>query len=166
MEGQECKLKPYLSTLPSHVPGIPIEPFLYQWYTTSRDTPKNRAMMAIGSPSCISSTARRRRNSDAVSFCRISLSQLQSSSCFFGIFSCLHLDTVDKRPNVPDHRLPPESRPVRFIPNRKRAAIRCNGLCTPGMGVSVGVQVPCRRFTVMSESIPEDNSESKARASP
>ena len=28
---------------------------------------------------------------------------------------------------------------------------RCGGAdwCTPGMGVSVGVQVPCRRFTFM-----------------
>jgi hypothetical protein len=39
-------------------------------------------------------------------------------------------------------------------------------LCTPGMGVSVGVQVPCRRFTFMSRKIHEDNYESKARASP
>jgi len=38
--------------------------------------------------------------------------------------------------------------------------------CTPGMGVSVGVQVPCRRFTFMSRKIPEENYESKARASP
>jgi len=38
--------------------------------------------------------------------------------------------------------------------------------CTPGMGVSVGVEVPCRRFTFMSASIHEDNYESKARASP
>ena len=38
--------------------------------------------------------------------------------------------------------------------------------CTPGMGVSVGVQVPCRRFTFMSASIHEANYESKARASP
>jgi hypothetical protein len=37
---------------------------------------------------------------------------------------------------------------------------------TPGMGVSVGVEVPGRRFTFMSESIHEDNYESKARASP
>jgi len=34
------------------------------------------------------------------------------------------------------------------------------------MGVSVRVQVPCRRFTLMSNKIPEDNYASKARASP
>jgi len=56
--------------------------------------------------------------------------------------------------------------PFRFSRNRKRAAIRCSGLCTPGMGVSVGVQVPCRRFTLMSRKIHEDNYKSKARASP
>ena len=39
-------------------------------------------------------------------------------------------------------------------------------LCTPGMGVSVGVQVPCRRFTLMSHKLHENNYESKARASP
>jgi hypothetical protein len=39
-------------------------------------------------------------------------------------------------------------------------------LGTPGMGVSVGVQAPCRRFTFMSRKIPEANYESKARASP
>ena len=38
--------------------------------------------------------------------------------------------------------------------------------CTPGMGVSVGVEVPCRRFTFMDRKIHEDNYESKARASP
>ena len=54
----------------------------------------------------------------------------------------------------------------RFIPSRKRAAVTCTEWCTPGMGVSVGVQVPCRRFTFMYRKIPEDNYESKARASP
>ena len=39
-------------------------------------------------------------------------------------------------------------------------------MCTPGMGVSVGVEVPCRRFTFRSKSIQEDNYGSKARASP
>jgi len=39
-------------------------------------------------------------------------------------------------------------------------------LCTPGMGVSVGVQVPCRRFTFMNRRRQEDNYKSKARASP
>jgi len=38
-------------------------------------------------------------------------------------------------------------------------------VCTPGMGVSVGVEVPCRRFTFMSRKVHEDNYESKARAS-
>ena len=49
-----------------------------------------------------------------------------------------------------------------------RALLRVGSmpLCTPGMGVSVGVQVPCRRFTFMSHTIHEDNYESKARASP
>ena len=46
------------------------------------------------------------------------------------------------------------------------AAMRWRGWCTPGMGVSVGVQVPCRRFTFMSHTIHEANYESKARASP
>jgi len=55
---------------------------------------------------------------------------------------------------------------VRFKQVRKRAAVRWNGLCTPGMGVSVGVEVPCRRFTFMNRKIHEDNYESKARASP
>ena len=44
--------------------------------------------------------------------------------------------------------------------------VRSTALCTPGMGVSVGVQVPCRRFSFMSRKIPEENYESKARASP
>ena len=44
--------------------------------------------------------------------------------------------------------------------------MRWGDWCTPGMGVSVGVQVPCRRFTFMSRKIPEENYESKARASP
>ena len=50
-----------------------------------------------------------------------------------------------------------------------RGAVRrvgCSEWCTPGMGVSVGVQVPCRRFTFMSRKIHEANYESKARASP
>src|SRR5262245_24549982 len=34
------------------------------------------------------------------------------------------------------------------------------------MGVSVGVEVPCRRCTFMNRKIHEDNYESKARASP
>ena len=56
--------------------------------------------------------------------------------------------------------------PFKFIPNRKRAAVTSTALCTPGMGVSVGVEVPCRRFTFMDRKIHEDNYESKARASP
>ncbi len=39
-------------------------------------------------------------------------------------------------------------------------------MCTPGMGVSVGVQVPGRRFTFMRRKIHEENYQSKARASP
>src|SRR5712692_446090 len=51
-------------------------------------------------------------------------------------------------------------------PGATIGALRCSAWCTPGMGVSVGVQVPCRRFTFMSRKIHEDNYESKARASP
>ena len=50
--------------------------------------------------------------------------------------------------------------------SRHRAAMRWRARCTPGMGVSVGVQVPCRRFTLMSHKIHENTYESKARASP
>jgi len=49
---------------------------------------------------------------------------------------------------------------------RASVARRVKALCTPGMGVSVGVQVPCRRFTFMGKSTHEDNYKSKARASP
>jgi len=46
------------------------------------------------------------------------------------------------------------------------AGVRWSAWCTPGMGVRVGVEVPCRRFTFMNRKIPEENYESKARASP
>jgi hypothetical protein len=49
---------------------------------------------------------------------------------------------------------------------RTLEAVSSRPLCTPGMGVSVGVEVPCRRFTFMNRKIHEDNYESKARASP
>jgi len=52
------------------------------------------------------------------------------------------------------------------ISGAHEVSVRCNCRCTPGMGVSVGVEVPCRRFTFMSASIQEENYESKARASP
>ena len=60
----------------------------------------------------------------------------------------------------------PKTLPFTFILNRHRGRVTWSGWCTPGMGVSVGVQVPCRRFTFMSRKIPEENYESKARASP
>jgi hypothetical protein len=49
---------------------------------------------------------------------------------------------------------------------RTLLAVGSSALCTPGMGVSVGVQVPWRRFTFMYRKIPEDNYASKARAAP
>jgi len=55
---------------------------------------------------------------------------------------------------------------ARAVSGANEESVRSNGWCTPGRGVSVGVEVPCRRVTFMSASIPEDNYESKARASP
>ena len=66
-------------------------------------------------------------------------------------------------PKLTCHRLNGTSRSRQI---RKRAVVRCSALCTPGMGVSVGVEVPCRRFTFMNRKIHEANYESKARASP
>jgi len=68
----------------------------------------------------------------------------------------LTLPVSGRRPNVA----------VQFKQIRTRAAVTSTGWCTPGMGVSVGVQVPCRRFTFMQCKIHEDNYESKAKASP
>src|SRR5262245_19997425 len=68
--------------------------------------------------------------------------------------------------NAPAHRELPETSPFTFSGNRSRAARRWRAWCTPGMGVSVGVQIPCRRFTFMHCKIHEANYESKARASP
>jgi hypothetical protein len=59
-----------------------------------------------------------------------------------------------------------QNAPVHVFLNHCVAAIEWNVLCTPGTGVSVGVQVPCRRFTLMSHKLHENNYESKARASP
>src|SRR5262245_32311877 len=62
------------------------------------------------------------------------------------------------------HRPPP---PVqRSSSVATRSGVHCNRWCTPGMGMSVGVQVPGRRFTFMKPAWHEDNYESKARASP
>ena len=60
----------------------------------------------------------------------------------------------------------PRPQPFEFTRNRNRGRVRWRALCTPGMGVSVGVEVPCKRFTFMDRKIPEDNYKSKARASP
>ena len=67
--------------------------------------------------------------------------------------------------NIAGHREPPKRGPSAFS-DPPPGGDAVTGLCTPGMGVSVGVQVPCRRFTFMSRKIPEDNYQSKARASP
>jgi hypothetical protein len=51
--------------------------------------------------------------------------------------------------------------PFAFTSNREQAAVRYTVWRTPGRGVSVGVQVPCRRFIFTQRTIHEDNYESK-----
>src|SRR5262245_43336228 len=77
---------------------------------------------------------------------------------------------VDKRPtewpNAQQQPLQPKRIFSGSVETARGLQSDCLRLCTPGMGVSVGVQVPCRRFTFMDRKIHEDNYESKARASP
>jgi len=70
------------------------------------------------------------------------------------------------RPNAQQQPLQPKRIFSGSVETARGLQSDCLRLCTPGMGVSVGVQVPCRRFTFMDRKIHEDNYESKARASP